>query len=81
MVLSVLPDLNSQEDDVKFLGSLKNDGDGPSGPGVSSETFPEVPIEFRLWCGKPQSRLSIPLGLGILEGSLGTWDTPELLAV
>ena len=28
MALSVLPDLNSQRDDVKLLGILKNDGDG-----------------------------------------------------
>ena len=28
-----------------------------------------------------ESRQSIPLGLGLLEGCLGTWDIPELLAV
>ena len=31
-------------------------------------TYPEVPIEFRLLCGKPESRLIIPLGVGMLEG-------------
>ena len=57
MVLSVLPDLNSQGDDVKSLGISKNDGDGPSGAGGSSKTFLEVSIDFRVWCGKPESRL------------------------
>ena len=41
----------------------------------------EVPIEFRVWCGKQESRLVIPLRLGNLEGWLGTWDIQELLAV
>ena len=68
ILLHVFPDLNSQRDDVKFLEVLKNDGGGPSGAGRSSNTFPEVPIEFRVWCGKPESRQVIPLGLGILEG-------------
>ena len=44
MALSVLPDPNSQRDDVRFLGILKNDGDGPSGAGGSSKSYPEVPI-------------------------------------
>ena len=81
MALSVLPDLKSKGDDFKFLGVVKNDGDGPSGEGGSSKTYPEVLIEFRVWCGNPESRLFIPLGLGILEGRLGTWDIPQLLAV
>ena len=37
------------------------------------KTILEVPIEFRVSCGKQESRLIIPRGLGIL--------TPELLAV
>ena len=63
MALSVL-----QGDDVNLLGILKNDGDGPSGAGGSSKTYPEVPIEFPVLCGKPETRQIIPLGLGILEG-------------
>ena len=43
--------------------------------------FPEVPIEFRVLCGNPESRPIIPLRLGILKGWLGTWVAPELLAV
>ena len=31
LTAGVLPDLISQRDDVKFLGILKNDGDGPYG--------------------------------------------------
>ena len=44
-------------------------------------TFPEVPMEFRVSSGNPESRPSIPLGLGTFNGWLGTWDAPELLAV
>ena len=36
MALSVSLDLKSQEDDVKLLGILNNDGDGPYGAGGSS---------------------------------------------
>ena len=72
MAFSVLPDLKSQTDDVKLLGILKNDGDVPSGAGGSSKTYPEVPIEFRALCGKPESLPVIPMGLGILEGWLGS---------
>ena len=68
MVLPVLPGLNSQEDDAKFFGSPRNDGDGPSGGSRSSKTFPEVFIEFRVLCGNSESRLIIRRGLGILEG-------------
>ena len=35
-------------------------------------------MEFRVSSGNPESRLSIPLGLGIIKGGLGTWDAPEL---
>ena len=45
------------------------------------KTYPEVPMKFRLSGGNPESRLLISLGLGIVKGSLGTWDAPELLAV
>ena len=45
------------------------------------KTFPEVPMEFRVPSGNPESRLMIPLGLGISKGWLGTWDAPELLSV
>ena len=68
MALSELPDFNSQGDDVKFLGVVKSDGGGPSGAGGSSQWSPEVPIEFRVLCGNPDSRLIIPLEIGILEG-------------
>ena len=71
MVFRVLPGLNSKEDDVKFLGFSKNDGDGPSGAGRSSKTCPEVLHEFRVSCGKQESRLIIPLGL---EFSRVDWE-------
>ena len=74
MVFLVLPCPKSQGDGGKFLGVFKNDGDGPSGAGRPSKTFPEVPIEFPVLCGKPESRLIIPLGLGIFKGWLGTWS-------
>ena len=48
---------------------------------VGFQTFPEVPLVFRVSNGNPGSRQSIPLGLGIIKGWLGTWDAPELLAV
>ena len=49
---------------------------------VFSKTCPEVPTEFRAKCGNPESRLGIPLELGIVEDDLvGTWDMPELLPV
>ena len=64
MVLVVLPGLNPQRDDAKFLGFSKDAEDGPSRAGGTSEKFPEVPIEFCVFCGKPESWLSIPLGLG-----------------
>ena len=44
------------------------DGEILSGAGRLPKTFPVVPIESRVQCGNPESRLSIPLGLGILEG-------------
>ena len=59
MVLPVLPDLTSKGDDVKFLGIFKNNGDDPSGAGRSSKTFPDVPIEFRVLSGNPESRQSM----------------------
>ena len=77
-ILPVSHGLHSQGDDVKLLGILKNDGDGPSGASRSSKTFPEVSNEILL-CGKQESRPIIPLKLRILEGWLGTWDIPELL--
>ena len=43
MALSVLPDLKSKGDDFKFLGVVKNDGDGPSGESGSSKTYPRYP--------------------------------------
>ena len=68
MVLSVLPDLNSQGDDVKFLGILKNDGDGHSAAGGPSKTCSDGHNEFRVSGDKQERRPMIPLGLGILEG-------------
>ena len=50
-----------------------------SGAGRSSKTFPDIPNEFRVpGCGQ-ESRLSIPRGLGILIGCLGTWDNQNCL--
>ena len=45
----------------------------PSRAGRRSKTLPEVPIIFRVSCSNPQSRQSMVLGLGIVEGRLGTW--------
>ena len=36
---------------------------------------------FRVSCGNPESRQGTVLGLGIVEGWLGTWVAPVLLAV
>ena len=60
----VLPGPNSQEDDAKFREFSKRAEDGPSRAGRLSKTFPEVPTEFRVSCGNPESRPSIPLVLG-----------------
>ena len=65
----------------KFREFSKRAEDGPSRAGSHSKTFPEVPTIFRVSSGNPESRLRISLGLGFIEGSLGTWNTPELLAV
>ena len=77
----MLPDLSPQKDATKFFDFSRNAGNGPSRAGGSSKTFPEVPIEICVLCGKQESRLIIPRGLGILKGSLGTGDIPELLAL
>ena len=80
-IFPVLPGPNPQEDDAKFREFSKKCEGCPSRAGRLSKTFPEVPITFRVSSGKPESRLSIPLGLGIFMGWLGMWDAPELLAV
>ena len=80
-IFLVLPGPNPQEDVAKFHEFSKRAEGGPSRAGRLSKTFPEVPIEFRVSSGNPESRLSIPVGLGIFMGWLGTWDAPELLAV
>ena len=61
----MLPGPNRQEDDAKFGDFLKRADGGPSRAGRVSKTFPEVPIVFRVSSGNPESRLSIPLGVGI----------------
>ena len=43
--------------------------------------FLKYPQFSRASSGKPESRLSIPLELGIIKGWLGTWDAPDLFAV
>ena len=40
---------------------------------VGFQTFPEELSVFRVSSGNPESRPSIPLGLGIIKGCLGTW--------
>ena len=72
---------NPQEDDAKFREFSKRAEDGPSRAGRLTKTCPVVPNEFRVAGCKQDSRLIIPLGLGIIKGWLGTWDAPELLAV
>ena len=56
------PGPNPQEDDDKFFELSKNGEDSPSRLGTLSKTFPEVPLEFRVSSGNPESRLSIPSG-------------------
>ena len=46
------------------------DGEILSGAGCS-KTFPEVPIEFRVQCGIPESRLNIPSGVRNSRGATG----------
>ena len=71
---TVFPDPNPQEDDTKFREFSKRAKDGPSRAGRLSKTFPEVPIEFSVSSGNPESRQNLPLGLGIFKGWLGMWD-------
>ena len=49
--------------------------------GGLSKTFGELPMVSRVVGGNPESRLYIPLELGVITGGLRTWDAPELLAV
>ena len=59
-----------------------NDREILSGAAGFSKTCPEVPTEYCVKCGNPESRLGIPLELGILvDDLLGTCDMPELLPV
>ena len=69
MVFRVLPGLDSQEDHAIFFGSTKRMLRIAILEHVDlQKKFPEVPIEFRVRCGNPESRLIIPPGLGIVEG-------------
>ena len=77
----VVSGLNPQEDAARFLEFSKTAEDDPSRASRLSKTFPEVPIVFRDFGGKPESRLSTSLALGRVQGWLGTWDPPDLLAV
>ena len=77
----VFPDANPHEVDAQFFEFSKKTEDGPSREGTLSKTFPEIPVGFRVSNGNPESWPSIPLGLGISKGWLGTCDVPELLAV
>ena len=65
----------SAEDDAKFSEFSKRAENGPSpaGKNVSWSTR-SIPVSS----GNLESRLSIPLGLGICKGWLGTWRAPEL---
>ena len=64
------PDATPQEDDAKFFEFSKRAEDGPSRVSKLSKTFPELPTKFRVSSSNPESRLSIPLGLGIFKGWL-----------
>ena len=81
IIWPVLIGFNLQDGDAKFFEFPKSADDGSLGAGGPSKTCPDVPNEFRVSGCKQESRLIIPLGLGILMGLLGTWDNPELLAV
>ena len=82
IVFPAMSGLNPQEDDAKLFEFSKRAERGWSFSSrysfkkVSWSTLnnPCVP------CANPESRQGIDLGLGIVKGSLGTWDAPELLA-
>ena len=76
----VISGLNPRKDDAKFLEFSKGAEGGPSREGSRSKMFPEVPV-FRKSCGNPESGQNMVLGLGKVEGLLGTWFSPELLVV
>ena len=80
-IFPAVPDPNPQEDDAEFREISKRAVDGPSRASRPSKTFRQTPIVFRVLSGNPESRLSLPLGLGMIKGWLRTWDAPELLAV
>ena len=80
-IFPVIPGPNPQEDDAKFCEFSKRAEDGPSRAGRLSKNVSWSTKSIP--CGKRQSesRLGIPLGLGMVKCRLGTWDAPELLAV
>ena len=73
--------VNSWEEDATFFELLKRVEVRPPRAGSRSKTYPEVPTKFRVSCGNPESRQGMVLRLGIVEGGLGMWVAPELLAV
>ena len=79
-MLPVSIGFNPQEDNAKFF-EFSSTEDGSPRAGRLSKTCPDVPNKFRVSSCKQESRLIIPLGLGILMGWLGTWDNPELLTL
>ena len=72
MVTPVGSGLFLREDDAKFLEFSKIAQDCPSRAGRPSETSPEVPMEFRVLGGNPESRQNVVLALGIDKDWVGT---------
>ena len=70
---SQLPHSSSSDNGVKRMVRLEQVD--------FQKKFPEVPIEFSVSRGNPESGLRTSLGLGMIKGWPGTWDAPELLAV
>ena len=63
----------SSLDGPQFSAFSKRTEDGASRASRLSKTFPEVPMEFLVSNGNPESQRGEVLGLGILKGWLGTW--------
>ena len=57
-----------QEADATIFELPKNAEDGSPGAGTPSKTCPGVSDGFRVASCKQESRLTIPLGLGMLMG-------------
>ena len=67
-MLPVSSGVDLQEPDARFIEFANSAEDGSPRAGRPSKTCPDVPNDFRVRSCKQESRLIIPLGLGILMG-------------